>query len=713
MINRRDFLKLNAIAAAGLFIPIRINGKIKTYKFIPARLAQAIQDPTLIPKYGQQLIIPPAMPRVDEITMPDGSTADYYEITVKQFEQHILPQSMGKDPTPVWSFVKADDPGTYNYPGFTIEATWNKPLRVKWINGLVDESGNYLPHLLPVDQTLHWANPPGPRDMESHDPSPYSGPVPMVVHVHGAHTHQESDGYPEAWYLPEAANIPAGYFREGTFYTPFKEEFANRYGVTWEAGSATFQYPNDQRPSTTWFHDHVLGITRLNVYAGPAAFYLLRGGSQDLPAGVLPGPAPGEGDDPFGKYYEIPIAIQDRSFNDDGTLFYPDNRAFFEDLDPTELQIPFIPDAGCDGEMSDVSPIWNPEFFGNTIVANGRTWPFLNVERRRYRLRLLNGCNSRFLILKLVSGNPLERPGTPALTFSVIGNEGGFLPSVTEVDELLMAPAERYDAIVDFSQVPAGTELYLINLGPDEPYGGGVPGTDFPWADPATTGQVMKFTVQEIVGEDTSTPPASLQLPAITPLGSTTQRRPLGLFEHDSGTVRVVTENGNIVLACDVPEAEAFGPTEAHLGVVTPSYQTISLGWDEPITEFPALYDTEIWELYNFTMDAHPIHVHQIHFEVVNRQALVTNEDGEVIEPVQLSGEPSLPEPWEMGFKDTVIALPGEVTRIKVRFDILGLFVWHCHILEHEDNEMMRPFRVMRKLRFPLIFHNSPGLFGE
>jgi spore coat protein A, manganese oxidase len=703
MINRRDFLKLNAVAAAGLFIPIRINGKTKTYLYVPASPTQAIQDPTLIPKYTHPLIIPPAMPRVDEITLPDGSAADYYEITMKQFEQHILPESMGLDSTPVWSFVKADDPSTYNYPGFTIEATWNKPVRVKWINGLVDESGNYLPHLLPVDQTLHWANPPGPRDHEALDPTPYTGPVPMVVHVHGAHTHQESDGYPEAWYLPDAANIPAGYFTEGTFYEPFQQEFVNRYGEDWEPGSATFQYPNDWRPSTTWFHDHVLGITRLNVYAGPAAFYLLRGGSQDLAPGVLPGPAPGMGDNPFGTYYEIPLAIQDRSFNDDGTLFYPDNRAFFEDLEPGQLQIPFIPETACDGEMSDVSPIWNPEFFGNTIVVNGRTWPHLDVERRRYRLRILNGCNSRFLILKLVSGDPEARPATSALPMFVIGNEGGFLPSVAQVEELVIAPAERFDVIVDFSAIPEGTQLYMINLGPDEPYGGGVPGDGFDWADPATTGQVMRFAVQPIVGTDTSTAPASLQLPVITMLGPTTNLRPLGLFEHDSQTVRVTEEGGNIVLNCEDPEAEPFGPTEAHLGVVNPPNQLVSLGWDEPLTETPALNETEIWELYNFTMDAHPIHVHQIHFEVVNRQALATGEDGEVILPVQLSGAPMPPEPWEMGFKDTVIALPGEVTRIKVKFDIHGLFVWHCHILEHEDNEMMRPFRVISKFRMPLI----------
>lgn len=136
---------------------------------------------------------------------------------------------------------------------------------------------------------------------------------------------------------------------------------------------------------------------------------------------------------------------------------------------------------------------------------------------------------------------------------------------------------------------------------------------------------------------------------------------------------------------------------------MAPTGQVVDLGWDEPLTEYPGLNETEIWELFNFTMDAHPIHIHQIHFEVVDRQALVTSSDGEVVLPPQLAGNPRPPEAWEAGFKDTVIAFPGEVTRVKARFDLPGTFVWHCHILEHEDNEMMRPFQVVRKFYFPFM----------
>jgi spore coat protein A len=701
MISRRQFLRISTASGISLFLPWPWHGAMPN--LIMSNAPDAILDPTTIPKYETQLIAPPAMPRFSEISLPDGSMADYYEITMKQFTQHILPPSMALNPSTVWSYVADGDPSTYNYPAFTIEAQVNRPVRVKWINGLVDATGKYRPHLFWVDQTVHWANPPGPPDMETSKQAPYTGPVPMVTHVHGAHTTEESDGYPEAWYLPNANNIPATYFKGGTFLEQFKSKFLAEWGVDWEPGTAVFQYPNDQRATTLWYHDHSLGITRLNVYAGPAGFYHLRGGPDDLPAGVLPGPAPADGDDPFGTYYELPIVIQDRSFNIDGSLFYPSNRAFFEGLEPDQLRIPFTADPACNGLPSDVSPIWNPEFFGNTLVVNGRTWPYLDVEKRRYRFRFLNGNNSRFLILKLVTGDPTTRPAASALPFWQIGAEGGFLPAPVQLDQLLVAPAERADVIVDFTDVPEGTEVYLINEGPDEPFGGGVPGTDFSWADPLTTGQVMKFIVGPIVGTDTSTDPASLVLPTLTPLGAAQVTRTLSLNEEESTNVRVITdEHGNIVLACDNEDAEIFGPTEALLGTTTAG-SPIPTHWGDTVSEKPVVGSTEMWEIYNFTADAHPIHVHLVQFEVVNRQGLVTNSEGIAVAPAQLVGTPRDPEPWELGFKDTVIVYPGEVARIKARFDQAGLFVWHCHILEHEDNEMMRPYRVVHNTFLPSI----------
>ncbi len=660
--KRRDFVKLSALFGAASLIPLeRLKAKIPGGTLAPGDVA----------KYVLPLIKPPAMPMKEKGLGPMG--VDKYRIAVRQFRQRIL--SPPHPETTVWSYGSVDHPGTvtqggtFHYPAFTIEAKHGRTVQVEWINDLVDADGNYLPHILPVDQTLHWANPPGGkkgRDTRGTDPSPYRGPVPIVTHVHGAHTYEQFDGYPEAWYLPAARNIRGKYARTGTLY----DAFVKKYKLNWDPGTAVFRYPNDQRATTLWYHDHTLGMTRLNVYAGPAGFYLIRGGPDDLNLGYV---APGVGDHPLGEYTEIPIAIQDRSFNADGSLFYPDNRAFFEGLDPSRLQIPFIPDYACYGP-SDVSPIWNPEFFGNMMVVNGFTWPYLEVQQRRYRFRVLNGCNSRFLILKFDNG----------LKFYQIGAEGGFLPAPVELDQLLMAPAERADVIVDFTHMPVGTEIILLNLGPDEPFGGGVPGIDFEAADPDSTGQVMQFRVMAAQNGDPTTPPMDLALPAITPLGTGSSRQ-VSLNEEESKTVKVSEAgHGNIVLDCY--RGEPFGPTAALLGVLDTDDYGYPLKWSDAITENPAAGATEEWEIYNFTEDAHPIHIHLVQFQVVGRQPL---EEG----GTSIAGGND-PLPWETGFKDTVIAYPGEVTRVKAKFDIPGLYVWHCHIVEHEDNEMMRPYRV-------------------
>jgi spore coat protein A, manganese oxidase len=380
---------------------------------------------------------------------------------------------------------------------------------------------------------------------------------------------------------------------------------------------------------------------------------------------VLPSPAPNEGDMfPSNKtYYEIPIAVQDRSFNTDGSLFYPDTRVFFDGIVRD-----YIPDG-------DFSPIWNPEFFGNTIMVNGNTWPFQTVEKRRYRLRFLNGCQSRFLIL--------DFSHIPGVEVWQIGNEGGFLAAPVNLtadngNRLLMGLAERADLIVDFTNVAVGNYV-LANVGPDEPFGGGEPNEDFDTADPDTTGQVMQFRVVPAVAADPTTPPQFLVLPTITRLSGGTAR-PLALIEKAG-------------VGFDAQGNEVEGPIEALLGTVD-NGMTTEHPWMDPVTENPAVGDTEVWEFYNATADAHPMHIHEVAFQVVNREGLAVDENGEVIRPIQLTGNVTPPEPWENGWKDTVVAYPGQVTRLRLRFVNPGQFVWHCHIVEHEDNEMMRPYRI-------------------
>jgi spore coat protein A len=680
--TRRAFVAWVGGAGAGFYLFGRVSGMSA-----PLALAQVpggTLDPATIPKFQAPLLIPPVMPKAGTIDRR-GLSVDYYEISMKQLAQQILPA--GLPATMVWGYGAVKSASAtglllHNAPSLTIEAQVNRPVRVKWINDLKDADDNYLPHLLPVDPTLHWANPPGgvrgrdTRPTFTSTPGRYAGPVPMVTHVHGAvGVADDSDGYAEAWYLPAAKNIPPRYAREGTWFRFFASRAAASYGVGWGPGFAVFQYPNENRASTIWYHDHALGMTRLNVYAGPAGFYLIRGGPAgdsaviDTRSGtpaLLPGPAPREGDGfpSSTPYYEIPIAIQDRSFNADGSLFYPDSRVFFDGI---------VHDYIPEGEFS---PIWNPEFFGNTIMVNGNTWPFQTVERRRYRLRFLNGCQSRFLIL--------DFGGIPRVEVWQIGNEGGFLAAPVNItadhgNRLLMALAERADVLVDFTNVPTGNYV-LANVGPDEPFGGGIPGVDFEVADPGTTGQVMQFRVVPALGADDSTPPQFLQLPAITPLPAATVTRQLALIEEASE-------------GADEEGEEVEGPVEALLGTVADGVWT-ERKWMDPVTENPAVGATEVWEIYNTTADAHPMHIHEIAFEVVNREGLVLNAEGEVTEPIRLDGNITAPEPWESGFKDTVIAYPGQVTRVKAQFNSPGQFVWHCHIVEHEDNEMMRPYRI-------------------
>jgi len=679
--SRRTFITWVAGTGTGFYLFGRLPGASAPIAF--AQVSDGTLDPGTIPKFAAPMLIPPVMPRAAVLTRRGGKPFDYYEISMRQFAQQILPR--GFNPTVVWGYggrAAQSNRGllVHNAPSLTIEATWNRPVQIKWVNELVDANGDYLPHILPVDPTLHWANPPGgaagrdSRPTFIATPDRYTGPVPMVTHVHGAvGVADDSDGYAEAWYLPRARNLPAGYATEGRWYNFFAGKAAAAYGVTWGPGFATFQYPNTNRASTIWYHDHTLGMTRLNVYAGPAGFYLIRGGPDDRvidgrtgrPA-ILPGPAPRENDKfpPNKPYREIPIAIQDRSFEPDGSLFYPDTRRFFDGV----LR-DYIPDGAF-------SPIWNPEFFGNTIIANGSTWPFLTVERRRYRFRFLNGCQSRFLIL--------DFSDVPGVDVWQIGNEGGFLAAPVSLTgdhgRLLMGPAERADVIVDFTNVPLGNYV-LGNIGPDEPFGGGVPEADFDRADPDTTGQVLQFRVVPAIDFDDSTPPSVLQLPAITPLPPESQVRRLALIEESA-------EGANET------EEEIEAPVEALLGTVDGQGSVIARKWMDPVTENPDVEATELWEIYNTTADAHPMHIHEVTFEVVNREGLALNREGEVAEPIQVDGNVSSPEEWESGFKDTVIAYPGQVTRVRLQFNTPGQFVWHCHIVEHEDNEMMRPYRI-------------------
>jgi FtsP/CotA-like multicopper oxidase with cupredoxin domain len=357
------------------------------------------------------------------------------------------------------------------------------------------------------------------------------------------------------------------------------------------------------------------------------------------------------------------------------------------------------------------------------------------VAPERYRLRFVNASDSRFLNLAMfrVRGNGEINP-SQELPFYQIGSEQGLLPNVVRIETgfattlpgdgrdvcpgnsgtnqgqggnrncvgrvpgtfaeqgLLMGPAERPDVIVDFTGLDDGTVVRMINTGPDAPFGGF---PDVP-ADPATTGQVMQFVVNSALataGGDPSTPAPALVLDVnpggVAKLGPSTVTQNLALLEEESAlicvTIDAVTgvidqDTGSVPPNCDPDLGSVpFAPKAAVLGVNGSGGGEVQL-WDDPIAQNPAVGDIQTWELWNWSADAHPIHLHLVKFEVINREVI-----GGAVRPA---------EPWEAGWKDTVIGYPGEVTRVKALFDIPGLYVWHCHILSHEDNEMMVPYCV-------------------
>ncbi len=580
-------------------------------------------DPLLIPKYVNQLFIPPVYkPDIVRNPITGREISHNYTISMTQFKQQILPKKFPK--TTVWGYEgKVDDPCTgesyylHSAPGPTFKAIRGIPIHVQWINKITE------PNHFAVDPTLHWAN---PNDIQSPEPPflPYppgyplaQSPVPLVVHLHGGEVRSDSDGNPEAWFT-------AGEEKTGKAYT-----------------TSRYTYPNTQEPTTLWYHDHALGITRLNVYAGLAGFYLLKDPCNKLES-LLPG----------GKY-DIPLVIQDRSFYEDGSLSFP-----------------------SDGINPALHPYWRPGFLGDTIMVNGKVWPNLNVERRQYRFRLLNGSNSRVYNLKLSNNQ----------SFIQIASDGGYLPEPAVLTELLLAPGERAEILIDFSSLLPGSSIILKNT------------ANTP--DPETVGQIMRFIVANEYAVHPDRLPSKLNnIPKLIP----------------NVPKKILTLNVAI---------DATGLSELLLN---------GQMWDAPISELPIVGSTVEWEIVNMTIGAHPIHIHLIQFLIKNRQNFNSTAYSEewtrlngtsplehptIALPVDpyLQGDPIEPPINEQGWKDTVLMQPNQVTRLTLRFapqdanpnlakPYINLFpfdpsygpgyVWHCHILDHEDNEMMRPYKVV------------------
>jgi FtsP/CotA-like multicopper oxidase with cupredoxin domain len=533
---------------------------------------------------------------------------------------------------------------------------------VNWENSLF----GLREHLLPLDKSLHWAySLPDYRQYTIANAG-----VPTVPHLHGGHTDYQYDGNPEFFFNPGATVV-------GPQWDHVQGGFTNR-----------FVYDNDVPAGNLWYHDHALGITRLNVYAGMAGFYFVR---DKFDTGTLIQDSPDDLGLP--KYpYELAYAIQDRMFKSGGQLFYPSRPG-----DP--FWADFITGEGLkNGDVPKPSAL--AEFFGDHMVVNGVIWPKANVEPRNYRMRLLNGCDSRFMVLQFrqaasAAATDLVGAGAP-IKFYVIGSDQGLAGNATLTDTLVFEPGGRYDIVFDFKKVPSGSRVIMANIGGDAPFGGAY-GSDLDDEDlfpDRQTDRVMAFDVVlplDGVVPDRFDPAAIGHYHGTNDVGTPTIRR-VALFEGK----------------------DEYGRLQPLLGTAEPVVDVVgntvngSIAWHSPTTENPGLDTTEIWEIYNATGDAHPVHLHLVNFEVLNRQEFEADLEekpvmqhngtwgvGFKLEEIELGDLVTHPAGYvENAPKDMVTALPGHVTRIKATFDKPGRYVWHCHILSHEDHEMMRVLHV-------------------
>jgi spore coat protein A len=555
--------------------------------------------------------------------VPTGPGSKAYTLRIREFQSNIgLVDGKGKPLTTVlWGYGTELQAPTS--PARTLSVRSGSSIQVTYINELLN--GNKpLAHRLPLDTTLMWAN-PGNLGGQA--------PVPLVAHRHGGAETQRgySDGLPDAWATPDANGDRLPDFRGRLYSTPYI-------------------FANAQEAGHLWFHDHALGVTRLNVSMGLAGNYLIRDANEDylIQRNMLPAPA-----------YELPLMIQDKMFDRTGKVFYPSSdKENYPDA-PTITHL--------------------PEFFGDFILVNGVPWPRCAVEPRAYRLRLLNASDSRFYMLKFT------RKNGAALSFIQVGTELGMMDAPVQLTSLLLAPGERADVVISFAGLRH--ETILVTNSANAPFPDGDP------VDPQTSAKVMAFSVSLPLDAAVREPilPAFLRpvhgmLPA---LRTDVPRRKLMLLEGIDPFGRLQTMLGTVA-----PAAER-NPT-------SPAYGTFL--YSEPVTEYIKAGSSEIWELHNTTVDAHPVHLHLVDFRVLNREPFTGTVVDKPMAPrgtvggyltnVSLSGNVRPAEPNEAGRKDTVITYPGEVTRILVTFAVPGEFVWHCHILSHEDHEMMRRFIV-------------------
>ena len=712
--TRRQVIKAGLIAGAGMMVP---------WRFLPAKAFASpamwgLSDPALQPKFVNP--VPDALAPSFHF---DASrrTGQYHIVAARtrQWTGLINPRNGSKQNTWLWGYGSLTGQGV-TWPGRTFEvknvkAGGSRETIVNWYNWM----GWQREHLLPLDTNLHWC-------YSLHNYKKYTiknAGVPIITHLHGGHSDFQFDGNPEFFYGPRRfwgrvigpqwANVPGGF-------------------------TTKFRYDNDVQAGNLWYHDHALGITRLNVYAGMAGFYFVRDrvdtGESSNPIGLPAWP------------YEKAYAIQDRMFKANGSLFYPafPGEPFYDDFIDDNVTLP--PDLFPGG-----GPTALAEFFGDHMVVNGMIWPFEKVEPRNYRLHLLNGTDSRFMGIQLFEVPPgtTDLRGTKSrqIPFTVVGSDQGLASRATTVKTLLSEPGSRYDIIVDFSDVTFGNRVIMKNILGDTPFGGDIDDPGAP-RDFSETDRILAFDVvlprsaiDDRFNADTFNRIQLSQNSAISVNTTVDRIRKVALFEGRDEFGRLQPLLGTAEEASDYqhqPINWPGNPVYSTVGLTGP--MNGSVAWHSPTTENPALGDTEEWEIWNLTGDAHPVHLHLVNFKILGRQEIVfdsnADEDGFIMpdmspadDGIYLVSQPTVqhnsvagnPDTYGMGFKifqpsnprdaygaivrkpveyvenapkDMVTALPGQITRIRMTFDKPGRYVWHCHILSHEDHEMMRVLHV-------------------
>ena len=677
MISRREFLKLSGAGIAALYASTRAKLLLRARAYQTSGLSKFARS--LRGVYPLDLDgIPVALPDKTVAYKKANIVAQHYTIDINQYQDTLHPDLGPTTLRGYHSRVNLGGSPDQKHLGGIIVAQRGKPVQITFQNNLTG------PHPLPVDTTIMGAE---------------DGPNRVVTHLHGGLVPWISDGGPFAWFDPDGNYGPSAQNGNLNIYKVLNPNL--------QPGQAEFYYPLDQSARLLWYHDHAVGITRLNAYAGIATAMIVR----DKFEGNLRNMGLPDFIENGGR--EIPIVVQDKVFVDEntigddltwtgptatGSLWYP------HEYDPADLP----PEGGNPPALSCV-----PEMFGDTMLANGVVCPKASIEPRRYRLRVLNACQARFLNLQLyvvadeISGRPDK--SQPGPDFLVIGTEGGFLSKPVWVPSgvpfnpntlggsLMTAPAERWDIIIDFKGFE-GKKLVLYNDAP-APF----PMGDFPIEsddDKAPdTSIIMRFDVASGITGPADPPlaigPTTKLFPGIDPsLVGIWTTAPLP--PPPGVPVRQLTLNEDF---------DEFGRLIQLLGTNVPTgAELYGRAYLDTATETPKSAKVEVWQIANLTGDTHPIHFHLVNVQVLSRQSFDSYANGAPIGLGALRG----PDRTELGWKETVKMHPNEITTIIMKFDLPIVpfkvpasprtggneYVWHCHILEHEEHDMMRPLIV-------------------